>query len=104
MIQDRHCFKGTHFLNASPDDDRRAEKRYGAGLDSPPRSDLIGRRKRDRHTSGKFMRGTVGAQPNAVQMIVEGDVPDATVAQLAADLRDKLARIENTQYVVRQLS
>ena len=43
-------------------------------------------------------------QPSAVQMIVEGDLPDARVAQLAADLRDKLARIENTEYVVRQLS
>jgi hypothetical protein len=42
--------------------------------------------------------------PHAVQMIVEGDLPDAVIAELTDDLRDKLARIENTEYIVHQLS
>jgi hypothetical protein len=43
-------------------------------------------------------------QPSAVDIIVEGTLPDALVTELISDLRDKLARIENTDYVVRQLS
>ena len=42
-------------------------------------------------------------QPHAVQVIVEGDVPSAVADELVADLRDKLARIEHTNYVVRKL-
>ena len=42
-------------------------------------------------------------QPHAVQVIVEGDVPSDVVDELVADLRDKLTRIEHTNYVVRKL-
>jgi hypothetical protein len=43
-------------------------------------------------------------QPHAVQLIVEGVLPDIVIAELTSDLRSKLARIENTEYVVRKLS
>jgi hypothetical protein len=43
-------------------------------------------------------------QPHAVQMVVEGDLPDVAIAELTGDLRSKLAKIENTEYVVRKLS
>ena len=42
-------------------------------------------------------------QPHAVQMIVEGDLEMSIVDTLVADLQGKLARIENTAYVVRKL-
>jgi hypothetical protein len=42
-------------------------------------------------------------QPHAIQMIVEGDLPSLVVDLLVADLQGKLARIENTAYVVRKL-
>lgn len=42
-------------------------------------------------------------QPHAVQMIVEGELPSTVVDALVADLRDTLARIERTNYVVRKL-
>jgi len=42
-------------------------------------------------------------QPHALQMIVEGDLEMSIVDTLVADLQGKLARIENTAYVVRKL-
>jgi len=42
-------------------------------------------------------------EANVIHMIVEGELPASVVGTLVADLRSKLARLENTEYVVRQL-
>lgn len=43
-------------------------------------------------------------RPMAIQLIVEGALPDATSAALLADLRDKLAALENAGYSVLELA
>jgi hypothetical protein len=42
-------------------------------------------------------------QAHGIQMIVEGALPPPLVDALVADLRDKLARVEHTEYIVRKL-
>jgi hypothetical protein len=58
----------------------------------------------DEHGVHRIVVDGVGVRyieaPHAVQIIVEGDLPASVVTSITSDLRDKLATLENTEYVV----